>query len=154
MRRLKKIMMFFLNNKIKNKEGNEMIICRKRIMKVIVSILIVSALAMGFNLITATGAFAKPKKPLAKNIIVMISDGWGFYHLEAASYYEYGKDARQIYNRFPFNYAMSTYMAYYENEVCYGNWYDPDLAWFDFEYVKACATDSAAAATAMSTGVK
>lgn len=131
-----------------------MINCRKRIMTVILNIVIVSALAAGFNLTTVTGAFANPKKPLAKNIIVMISDGWGFYHLEAASYYEYGKDARQIYNRFPFNYAMSTYMAYNEDEDCYGHGYDTDLAWFDFEYVKSCTTDSAAAATAMSTGVK
>ncbi len=52
---------------------------------------------------------AAPKKPLAKNVIVMISDGWGYNHLEAVSYYEYGKDARQIYNRFPFQWAMSTY---------------------------------------------
>ncbi|MHC5074167.1 MAG: alkaline phosphatase, partial [Planctomycetota bacterium] len=131
-----------------------MIICRKRIMTVIVCIAVVSALAIGFNLTTATSAFAKSKKPLAKNIIVMISDGWGFNHLSAASYYEYGKDARQIYNRFPFNYAMSTYMAYYADESCYGHGYDPAFAWYDFEYVKSCTTDSAAAATAMSTGVK
>jgi alkaline phosphatase len=32
--------------------------------------------------------------------------------------------------------------------------YDPVLAWSDFEYVKSCYTDSAAAATAMATGVK
>jgi alkaline phosphatase len=97
-----------------------------------------------------------PKKPAAKNIIVMISDGWAFNHLDAVSYYEYGKDARQIYNRFPFQFAMSTYMAdspvvpYY-----YCGWgYDPALAWSDFEYVNTCFTDSAAAATTMSTGVK
>jgi alkaline phosphatase len=52
--------------------------------------------------LSLTPAFAAPendlKKPAAKNIIVMISDGWGFNHLESASYYEYGKDARQIYN--------------------------------------------------------
>jgi len=39
----------------------------------------------------------------------MISDGWGFNHLQSVSYYEYGKDARQIYNRLPFQFAMSTY---------------------------------------------
>jgi alkaline phosphatase len=116
--------------------------------------IIVSALTVGFNLITVKRALAKPKKPLVKNIIIMISDGWGYNHLEAASYYEYGKDARQIYNRFPFNFAMSTYMAYYEDEACYGQGYDPDIAWSDFDYVKSCAADSAAAATAMSTGVK
>jgi alkaline phosphatase len=100
--------------------------------------------------LSLTPAFAAPendlKKPAAKNIIVMISDGWGFNHLESASYYEYGKDARQIYNRFPFQFAVSTYSYYCD--------YDPVLAWSDFEYVKSCYTDSAAAATAMATGVK
>lgn len=97
-----------------------------------------------------TPAFAAPdsgpKKPAAKNIIVMISDGWGFNHLEAASYYEYGKDARQIYNRFPFQFAMSTYSYYCD--------YDPSMAWSDFEYVKSCYTDSASSATAMACGIK
>jgi alkaline phosphatase len=85
-------------------------------------------------------------KPLAKNIIVMISDGWGYNHLDAVSYYEYGKDARQIYNRFPFQWAMSTYSYYCS--------YDPALAWSDWEYVKSCYTDSASAATALAAGIK
>ena len=87
-----------------------------------------------------------PVKPIARNIIVMISDGWGYNHLDAVSYYEYGKDARQIYNRFPFQFAMSTYSYYCS--------YDPAQAWSDFDYVKTCYTDSAAAATTMATGVK
>jgi alkaline phosphatase len=101
-------------------------------------------------LVAMTPAFAAsagtPPKPIAKNIIVMISDGWGYNQLQAASFYEYGKDARQIYNRFPFQFAMSTY-SYYCN-------YDPALAWSDWAYVKSCYTDSAAAATTMATGVK
>jgi len=106
-----------------------------------------------------TPAFAAPngelKKPAAKNIIVMISDGWGFNHLEAVSYYEYGKDARQIYNRFPFQFAMSTYEVEKPADNCSPLGYDPALAWSNFDYVKyPCATDSASAATAMSTGVK
>ena len=66
---------------------------------------IVFTLILLFDLMTEPHTYAakKKKKPLAKNIIIMISDGWGFNHLEAASYWEYGKDARQIYNRFPFN---------------------------------------------------
>jgi alkaline phosphatase len=100
--------------------------------------------------LSLTPAFAASennlKKPAAKNIIVMISDGWGFNHLEAASYYEYGKDTRQIYNRFPFQFAVSTYSYFCD--------YDPALAWSDFEYVKSCYTDSAAAATALAAGVK
>lgn len=106
-------------------------------------------LALLIVAITVTPAFAAPdseiKQPAAKNIIVMISDGWGFNHLEAASYYEYGKDARQIYNRFPFQFPVSTY------STCS---YDPAQAWSSFDYVKTCYTDSAAAATALAAGVK
>lgn len=96
-------------------------------------------------------------KPAAKNIIVMISDGWGYNHLQAVSYYEYGKDARQVYNRFPFQFAMSTWEVERPADNCtpLTGGYDPALAWGDFNYVKyPCATDSASAATAMSTGVK
>ena len=101
-------------------------------------------------LVGITPAFAAPAggpaKPAAKNVIIMISDGWGFNQLQATSYYEYGKDARQIYNRFPFKFAMSTYSYYCS--------YDPAQTWSNFEYVKSCYTDSAAAATTMATGVK
>ena len=107
-------------------------------------------LALLIVAISLTPAFAAPgdgpKKPAAKNVIVMISDGWGFNHLEAVSFYEYGKDARQIYNRFPFQFAISTYSCSCD--------YDPAMAWSSFAYVKSCYTDSAAAATALSTGFK
>ncbi len=96
-------------------------------------------------------------RPAAKNVIVMISDGWGYNHLRAVSYYEYGKDARQIYNRFPFQFAMSTWEVERPADNCtpLAGGYDPALAWSNFNYVKyPCATDSASAATAMSTGVK
>jgi alkaline phosphatase len=122
-------------------------IFRKHVMRAAVCLVIVSILVVGLNLTAASAApAAGPKKPVAKNIIVMISDGWGFNHLDAVSYYEYGKDARQIYNRFPFQFAISTYSYYCD--------YDPAMAWSDFDYVKGCYTDSAAAATALSTGVK
>jgi alkaline phosphatase len=94
------------------------------------------------------------RKPVAKNIIVMIADGWHYNHVDASSYYQYGLAARQIYNRFPFRYAMSTYPAFYEGQGCQGWGYDPVAAWSGFGYVHNCWTDSAAAATAMSTGVK
>jgi alkaline phosphatase len=112
------------------------------------------ALALAGSLAASLAHAAGPKKPLAKNVIVMIGDGWGFNHRQAASYYEYGKDSRQIFDRFPFNFAMATYPAYYVNEYCFGRGYDPEAAWSDFDYVKDCQTDSAASATAMSTGLK
>ena len=92
----------------------------------------------------AKGSVA-PDKPVAKNVIVMISDGCGYNHVDAASLYQYGQTGVQEYEKFPFQFAMSTYSV--------GS-YDPDLAWSSFNYVKSGATDSAAAATAMSTGVK
>ncbi len=81
-----------------------------------------------------------------KHIIIMIADGCGFNHVDAASMYQYGRTGIQVYEHFPVQLAMSTYM--------YSGSYDPARAWTDFEYVKANPTDSAAAATAMSTGEK
>lgn len=129
---------------------------RKPMMTAAASIFIMLTFVITVIFTASTPAYAKKKKKksLAKNVIIMISDGWGFNHLEAASYWEYGKDARQIYNRFPFNFAMSTYMAYQEGDPCYGQGYDPEIAWTSFDYVKDCYTDSAASATALSTGVK
>jgi alkaline phosphatase len=94
----------------------------------------------------------QPKAP--KNVIIMISDGWGFNHVKSTSYYVYGKADKQTYAQFPIRLAMSTYENYYEDSPCYGLGYDPALAWSDFSYAKSCYTDSASAATAMSTGVK
>jgi alkaline phosphatase len=111
--------------------------------------------------IMLAAVFAAPavaaRKPIAKNIIVLIADGRGFNHVEATDYYVYKNNAGQVYTRFPFRAAMSTYMDYKKTEPadpCDGQGYDPALAWSEFDYVKSCYTDSAAAATAMSTGVK
>ena len=116
-------------------------------------LLVILILAIGI-----TPAYAAPytpaEKPAAKNVIVMISDGWGFNHMQALSYYEYGKDARQIYNRFPFQFAMSTWEVERAADNCPPG-YDPALVWRDFNYRKYhCATDSASASTAMASGVK
>lgn len=45
-------------------------------------------------------------------------------------------------------------MDYDSGHPCYSYGYDSDSAWSEFDYVKSCSTDSAAAATAMSSGVK
>lgn len=82
-----------------------------------------------------------------KNIIVMIADGWGHSHVKATTYYQHGESGRQVYERDFTLYGMSTFPADSPG-------YDPDLAWSDFSYIEKGATDSAAAATAMSTGVK
>lgn len=87
---------------------------------------------------------AQGRRP--KNIILMISDGCGYNQIDAASLYQYGKTGTQIYEAFPVRLGMSTYTAY-------GS-YDPEMASHYFSYLKEGMTDSAAAATAMGTGVK
>ncbi len=81
-----------------------------------------------------------------KNIIIMISDGCGYNHVDAASLYQYGQTGIQPYERFPIKCGMTTYPATRS--------YDPFKAWTDFNNVKTNWTDSAAAGTAISCGVK
>ncbi len=80
--------------------------------------------------------------PAARNVIVLIADGWGYKHLEAAA--DYAGQAAD-YQGWA-HYAMSTYPL--------GGSYDPASAWADFAYILIGPTDSAAAATAMYTGAK
>ncbi|MDP8232694.1 MAG: alkaline phosphatase [Candidatus Zophobacter franzmannii] len=94
-----------------------------------------------------------------KNIIVCIGDGMGFNHVKVGDYYEFGEEGKQAYENFPVKLAMSTW------SLTNGG-YDSKLAWESFKYLKsgikneqdsvyvAGFTDSAASATAMSTGVK
>jgi alkaline phosphatase len=81
-----------------------------------------------------------------KNVIIMIADGAGFNHFKAADYYQCGQIPCQPYEKFPVCLAMSTYP--------YAGGYDANVAWRSFDYVDKGATDSAAAATAMATGIK
>jgi len=81
-----------------------------------------------------------------QNIILIIVDGGGFNHIDAADYYQYGKKGEQPFEKFPVKLAVTTYPA--------GGSYDPKKAAEDFNYVRTGFTDSAAAATALSTGFK
>jgi len=85
-------------------------------------------------------------KKQPKNIILMISDGWGYNHILATDYYQYGNTNVQSYQAFPYHAAMSTFMA--------EGGYDPDSAWVTFNYVREKPTDSGASATAFATGKK
>ncbi|MBW2479881.1 MAG: alkaline phosphatase, partial [Deltaproteobacteria bacterium] len=91
-------------------------------------------------------AYQRQHRLAPKNVIIMISDGCGYNQVDAASTYQNGRTGTQAYEHFPTRLAMSTYT--------YKGSYDPSAAWEDFDYVKRGATDSAAAATAMSTGKK
>jgi len=78
-----------------------------------------------------------------KNVILMISDGQGIGNIMAADFYT-GKKA--VYEFFPVKYLVTTY--------CSNGSYNPGQAWKSFDAHKNNPTDSAAAATAMATGVK
>jgi alkaline phosphatase len=106
--------------------------------------IIIVLLIVSFNFYQCT-----PDKP--KNIIIMISDGCGYNHIDATSLYEYGQTGLQVYEHFPVKYGMSTFSLDFPH-------YDPDSIWstFDYtsDYTKRKPTDSAASATAMACGVK
>ncbi len=89
----------------------------------------------------------------------MIGDGMGYNHIEATNYY-FGT-ARQVYEQFPVQLAMAHYPAkageYDEikpRSNYFASGYNQGLAWKDTAYLKMNVTESAAAATALSTGVK
>lgn len=78
-----------------------------------------------------------------KNIIFMIADGWGYNHIIATNCWN---GFSPVYETWKVKYGMSTWPA--------GSGYDGAAAWADFNYPLQGFTDSAAAATALSTGVK
>jgi alkaline phosphatase len=112
--------------------------------------LAVAAGIAGLTLLSVAAGPAQAEKqapqPKIKNVIVMISDGMGYNHMMAGDYFQYGATGTQQYQKFPVRTGMSTYSVY-------GS-YNPLQAWGLFDHVKTGATDSASAATAMSTGVK
>ena len=94
---------------------------------------------------------ASPGKGAAKNIILMLADGSGFNTFAAASCYEHGEPGKEVFNAFPVKYASYTQSADADGRV---RPYDAESFWKDFGYAKTSYTDSAAAATALFTGVK
>lgn len=117
--------------------------------KAAVSALLVGAMATGLVVPAAAAPVVEDKLTGSgkdvKNVIVLISDGWGYNQILATDYYSDGKAGTQRYEKFPTKLAMSTYSV--------GD-YNPDVIWSSFDAVKSAATDSAAAGTAMSTGSK
>lgn len=92
-------------------------------------------------------AFAEESPdPGPKYIFIFIGDGMGFNHVSAASHYFTGQQTGFAWQRFEYQLAMSTY-----HTNCT---YDDRQAWSDFNYANFQYTDSAAAASAMSTGRK
>jgi alkaline phosphatase len=86
-----------------------------------------------------------PSSAMPKNVILMISDGQGYNSVQAADYF--GEIPVYESEDFTAKYGVSTYP--------FGGSYDLNQAWASFNYVtQGSITDSAAAATAMATGVK
>jgi alkaline phosphatase/predicted phosphodiesterase len=82
-----------------------------------------------------------------KNVIIMIGDGMGFNHVDAGSLYRFGKSKGQTYWKL-------TPLAVRTHSLNNPGGYNAELAHEDFDYVKKSPTDSAAAATALSTAHK
>lgn len=87
--------------------------------------------------------------PTAKNVILLISDGCGYRHLEAANLYQHGRRHAQAYEQWRVRYGMTTFPMLRDKER--STWYE---AGYDPANVRRHCTESAAAATAMSTGQK
>ncbi|MFZ8758467.1 alkaline phosphatase [Microbacterium sp. HMH0099] len=126
----------------------------------------VAGVALGATPAVAASA-ETAETPVPKNVIVLISDGGGYNQFDAARLYETGASYQQVevapnsgtatkvpgtksevYDDFAVQIAQSHYSAGGRAA------YDPDLAWGDFTWVASGATDSAAAGTALGTGVK
>ncbi|HAL45795.1 MAG: hypothetical protein A2Y12_06040 [Planctomycetes bacterium GWF2_42_9] len=89
------------------------------------------------------GCLAEAKQ----NVILMISDGQGFNTLNAANMYLRCNPMEKL--DFPIRLSMQTHSA----SAAFG-FYNPSEMWKNMEWARTNATDSAAAATAMYTGVK
>lgn len=83
----------------------------------------------------------------ARNVILMVADGWGEAHILAADYYLYGQAGKAPYESLAYSMYMSTSPAGFSP-------YDPLAASADATYVLLRPTDSAASGTALACGVK
>ena len=108
--------------------------------------------------------------PAPRNIIVMINDGAGWGTWDAAAYWQYGSREGAPYAGFPERLGVTTYPLNSSNQPTGDNAqsisYDPAKAWdvtpvpaadlpfVGYQYLAAVATDSAAAGTALSSGIK
>lgn len=130
----------------------------------------VTGIAVGAIPAVAATADQSTEAKTPKNVIVLISDGAGYNQFDAARLFSTGQSYAQVavnpatgavtrvpgtpsevYDDYPVQIAQKHSSA---TTIGAGFAYDPDLAWRDFDWVKNSPTDSAAAATALGTGVK
>ena len=104
-----------------------------------------------------------------KNVIVLINDGAGVGTWDATAYWQYGSRENMPYAQFD-HYAMTTYPLNASKAPTYNDTslvnYEPEKAWDltptgniklpfkGYEYLSITPTDSAAAGTALASGVK
>ena len=142
--------------------------------KTIASALVLSGVAAASLAITAP-ANADAHSSIAKNVIIMVTDGasWGTWDM--ASYWEYGALGQQPYDSFPVKLGMTTFPLNTSRTPTGSGipqiTYDPAQAWdttpvvsvdgrgtpnyfAGYEYIKQDYTDSAAAGTALAAGQK
>jgi alkaline phosphatase len=94
----------------------------------------------GTPLSNGTGSAANAQ--VARYIIILVADGWGINQIEATNAYT---------NNTP---VYQSWAQHWVSTFPVGGNYDPTQAWANFDYVETGITDSAAAATALYTGVK
>ncbi|WP_016701332.1 alkaline phosphatase [Actinoalloteichus spitiensis] len=130
--------------------------------------LVVTGAALGMAAAPlSAGVAGAEETPVPKNIILLISDGGGYSHFDLPSLYEQGQSygqasvdpatgavehvpgtPSQVYESYPVQVGQSHHSASGRAE------YVPEEAWGSFDWVASGATDSAAAGTALGTGVK
>jgi alkaline phosphatase len=143
--------------------------------KIIASALVLSGFVSGSLVMPVPGSADDHSSPIAKNVIIMVTDGasWGTWDM--ASYWEYGELGQQPYDTFPVKLGMTTTplttartpQLSGEPQVDYDwtkawdvtpvdtldQWGKPNY-FAGYEYLKKDYTDSAAAATALASGEK
>lgn len=115
----------------------------------------------------------KPSREEGKNVILIIGDGMGYNSVDVGSLYEHGRSmyqsqednphlasdggrprATQVYQRFPTQVGVETGYVFSQPYAAIDAWASPRHATRDNPVERLNVTDSAAAATAMSTGVR
>ena len=139
---------------------------RKSLARVVTA---VTTTSVSFALL-ATPAFADTNVPAPenhgpKNVIYMIGDGMGYQHVVNTNVFESGQSRYQTQTRTDGtvrglsgqavqNFEQDFNLVAMQTTPYGGTLYNPDEAWKNFDWANHGFTDSAAAGTAMATGVK
>ncbi|NMC19639.1 MAG: alkaline phosphatase, partial [Thermogutta sp.] len=134
----------------------------RRVFVRFIALAVVPAVLLGWS----RGVFSQEATPAAeqaKNVILMISDGAGYNSWLATEYYR-GRHGKEIYQgegwvhvactTFPLNTGSKPKRSGAQDPAVV---YNPAKAWDEetgYRYLKATATDSAAAGTALAAGIK